>query len=478
MVGDAGYRAMFEVNTAIKLLIDPETGTIVDANPAAAEFYGWPLGELRGMPISQINRLATEELRHQLDQVAKTVASPALHFQHRLADGSMRDVEVHSGPIVIDGKTLLFSIIHDITERIVLEEKLRRAQRLDAIGRLAAGVANDFNNLLAVSLASVELAERKLGPDHPALVHLADVKRTVRHGAELTQQMLAFARQGELEPTRVEIRQLIAHTAELLRSVLGDKISVTTELPPTLPAVRIDPGKLELAFINIALNARDAMPHGGRFTIHAKVISERRICVTLEDTGCGMDAKTRSRACEPFFTTKTLAGNAGLGLSAVYGLIKQSGGEVAIESTPGQGTRIHITLPPYERITPITVAVPAAPKTIVLVDDRDDVRGALARALEEGGLIVYAVGSALAAIAKLAELGGAVDAVLSDVAMPERSGVELAGDIRERWPGLPVILMSGHRHAPTTAAVSGWLAKPFSIDDALVMLERVGRGRR
>ncbi|CAN5236960.1 hypothetical protein BH11MYX1_BH11MYX1_35980 [soil metagenome] len=465
---------MFEVNAAIKLLIDPETGMIVDANPAASEFYGWPLDELRGMQISHINHMATAELRVELEQAARTKAAPALYFKHHLADGSVREVEVHSGPIVLDGKTLLFSIIHDVTERIVLEEKLRRAQRLDAIGRLAAGVAHDFNNLLAVSLASVELAERKLGPDHPALVHLGDVKRTVRHGAELTQQMLAFARQGDLEPIRVEIRQLIAQTAELLRSVLGAKISVTTELPPTLPAIRIDPGKLELAFINVALNARDAMPQGGRFTIYARMMEDGRICITLEDTGCGMDAQTRTRAFEPFFTTKTLAGNSGLGLAAVYGLIKQSGGEVTIDSTVGAGTRVHIMLPPHERTAQVALTVPRA---IMLVDDRDDVRGALATALEDAGLTVHRAGSAREAIAKLTELRGALDAVVSDVAMPERSGVELAGDIRTRWPGLPVILMSGHRHAPTTAAISGWLAKPFSIDDALAMLERVSRKR-
>ena len=378
---------------------------------------------------------------------------------------------------MVEGKTLLFSIIHDITERIVLEEKLRRAQRLDAIGRLAAGVAHDFNNLLAVSLASVELAERKLGTDHPALVHLAEVKRTVRQGAELTHQMLVFARQGDLEPTRVEIRQLIAQTAELLRSVLGDKISVTTELPPALPAVRIDPGKLELAFINIALNARDAMPKGGRFTIHARFMDDGRVCITLEDTGCGMDAVTRTRAFEPFFTTKTLAGNSGLGLAAVYGLIKQSSGEVTLDSTVGVGTRVHITLPPYERRTPASLTVPDTPHVIMLVDDRDDVRGALALALEDAGLIVHPAGSAKEAITRLTALGGALDAVLSDVAMPERSGVELAGDIRKRWPQLPVILMSGHRHAPTTAAISGWLTKPFAIDDVLAILARVTRKR-
>ncbi|MEO8842094.1 MAG: ATP-binding protein [Kofleriaceae bacterium] len=488
-MGDAGtlaeleeraefYRAMFEVNMAIKLLIDPDNGQIIDANPAASAFYGWTLDELRTMRISQINILTDEALRLEL-QRARMSAAPAFHFKHRTANGDVRDVDVYSGPIMVRGRTLLLSIIHDVTERNQLEERLRRAQRLDAIGRLAAGVAHDFNNLLAVSLANVELAERKIGPDHPALAHLADVKRTVRHGAELTHKMLAFARQGELAPARVDLREMIVGTAELVRSVLGSNISVTTELAPELPAVRIDPSQLELAFINIALNARDAMPDGGHLIIRARVIADGRVCIEIEDSGHGMDAVTRARAFEPFFTTKPMGAGTGLGLATVYGLISQSEGEVSLDSAPGAGTRVHILLPPYDRVedavlSDVAVAVRHA-KEIVLVDDRDDVREALATALVDAGLIVHAAASAHDAMVQLDALHGAVDVVLSDVAMPGRSGVELAGDIHARWPNLPVVLMSGHRHPPTTASITGWLAKPFSIDDVIGTLDRVLR---
>jgi PAS domain S-box-containing protein len=468
------YRAMFEVNTAIKLLIDPSDGRIIDANPAAAAFYGWSLEELRGMKIEQINILTGEALRLELER-ARSLRSPAFHFRHRTATGEVRDVDVFTGPVQLRGKQLLLSIIHDVTDRIQLEERLRRAQRLDAIGRLAAGIAHDFNNLLAISLASVELAERKLGPDSPALPHLADVKRTVRHGAQLTQQMLAFARQGELAPARVDLREMIAKTADLLRNVLGTNISVVTELAQDLPPVRIDPSKLELAFLNIALNARDAMPDGGMLTIRATVISDGRVCIELGDTGRGMDSDTRARAFEPFFTTKPIGAGTGLGLATVYGLISQSEGEVSIESAPGAGTRVLITLPAYDRMTPVPekAAGTRRAKEIMLVDDRDDVRAALSDALLDAGLTVHTAASARDALAKLEALNGHVDVVLSDVAMPERSGVELAGDIRARWPELPVVLMSGHRHPPTTGAISGWLAKPFTIEDVLGVLDRV-----
>ncbi|MFT3694881.1 MAG: PAS domain S-box protein [Kofleriaceae bacterium] len=470
------YRAMFEVNAAIKLLIDPADGRIIDANPAAAEFYGYTLEQLREMNIAQINQLTDDVLRSQL-QRSSAGSRPALYFKHRLASGEVRDVEVYTGPVQLRGRTLLFSIIHDVTERNRLEERLRRAQRLDAIGRLAAGIAHDFNNLLAISLASVELAERKIGAEHPALPHLADVKRTVKHGAELTQQILAFARQGELAPMRVELRETIAHTADLLRNVLGQNISVETDVPASLPAVRIDPSQLELAFINIALNARDAMPDGGTLTITARTISDGRVEILLVDTGRGMDAETRARAFEPFFTTKPIGSGTGLGLATVYGLISQSEGEVSIDSAPGRGTTIRILLPPFEyvsRPTPPPVTERRANK-IVLVDDRADVRNALVNALTDSGLEVHSAGSAAEALAILERLGGSVDVVLSDVAMPERSGVELAGDIRARWPALPVVLMSGHRHPPTTAAITSWLAKPFTIEDVIATLDRVTR---
>ena len=470
------YRAMFEVNTAIKLLIDPSDGQIIDANPAAAAFYGWPLEELRQMKIDQINMLTGDALRLELNR-ARSLRSPAFHFRHRTASGEIRDVDVYTGPVQLRGRQLLLSIIHDVTDRNRLEERLRRSQRLDAIGRLAAGVAHDFNNLLAISLASVELAERKLGPDSPALPHLADVKRTVRHGAQLTQQMLAFAREGELAPTRVDLREMIASTADLLRNVLGANISVVTELAPELPPVRIDPSKLELAFLNIALNARDAMPDGGTLVIKASVISDGRVCIEIADTGRGMDADTRARAFEPFFTTKPLGAGTGLGLATVYGVIQQSEGEVSIDSAPGAGTRVYLTLPAYDRATPVPekAAGTRRAKELLLVDDRDDVRAALGDALLDAGLTVHTAGSAREALAKLEELDGHVDVVLSDVAMPERSGVELAGDVRKRWPELPVVLMSGHRHPPTTAAIAGWLAKPFTIEDVISTLDRVLR---
>ncbi|HEY1816926.1 MAG TPA: ATP-binding protein [Kofleriaceae bacterium] len=469
------YRAMFEVNTAIKLLIDPVDGRIMDANPAAEAFYGWSLGELRGMNIAAINVLSHEELHLELER-ARTKQSSAFHFRHRTSSGAVRDVDVYSGPVKLRNRELLLSIVHDVSARVELEEQLQRTQRLDAIGKLAAGVAHDFNNLLTIALASVERAERKLPTDHEARSDLADVKRTVQQGAALTRQMLAFARQQALAPQPTDLAALIRRVAAMLQRVLGAHIAVATQLADGLPLIRIDPGQLELALINLALNARDAMATGGTLTFRAS-LEGTGVHVIVEDSGVGMDAETRAHAFEPFFSTKPAGVGTGLGLATVYGLISQSDGKVWLDSAPGDGTRVHVLLPldrpsePKRRITPRESQ--STPRSVLIVDDRADVRGALANALEIVGLAVETAGSAAGAMAILDELDGGVDIVLSDVSMPERSGLELAADVHAKWPRVPVVLMSGNAPECRSEHVAAWIEKPFALEDIVAVLERV-----
>jgi PAS domain S-box-containing protein len=471
------YRAMFEVNTAIKLLIDPADGMIVDANPAAEVFYGWPLAQLRTMNIADINVLDAQELHAELER-ARTAQSTAFHFRHRTSSGAIRDVDVYSGPVRLRRRDLLLSIVHDVSARVMLEEQVRRAQRLDAIGQLAAGVAHDFNNLLTIALTSVERAERKLPLDHEVRSDLADVKRTMQQGATLTQQMLAFARQQALSPQPTDLAALLRRVAGMLQRVLGEHIRVGTDVGDELPMIRVDPGQLELALINLALNARDAMTTGGSLSLRATCEGDHMHLV-VADTGQGMDAETRARAFEPFFSTKPAGVGTGLGLATVYGLISQSDGKIWIDSAPNAGTRVHLLLPiggPIEsprRVTPKTAPSTGSARSVLVVDDRPDVRGALASALEVAGLAVHAAGSAREAFSMLVDLDGKLDVVLSDVSMPDRSGLELATDIHDRWPKLPVVLMSGnaaHRMSPHVAA---WIEKPFSLDDAVAVLDRV-----
>ena len=488
------YRAMFELNTAIKLLIDPIDGAIVDANPAAERFYGWPLAALRGMNIADINVLGGPELHAEIER-ARVPRSTVFHFRHRLASGDVRAVDVYSGPVALGGRVFLLSIIHDVSARVALEEQLRRAQRLDAIGQLAAGVAHDFNNLLTIALASVERAARPLPPEHAAVGDLADVKRAVQQGAALTRQILAFARQQALAPQPTDLGALIRRVVAMLARVLGEHVAVAAELgAEEPPLIRIDPGQLELALVNLALNARDAMPGGGRLAFRvAPDVGETargRVHVVVEDTGAGMDADTCAHAFDPFFTTKPPGIGTGLGLATVYGLVSQSGGQVWIDSAPGAGTRVHLLLPiaaaeraeraprtsdrSLDRFLRRDVgAATGRARSVVVVDDRADVRNALANALEIGGLVVHAAGSATEALATVDLLGGAVDVVLSDVSMPERSGIELAADLRARWPRLPVVLMSGNPSLHPPESADGWIEKPFELEEAIAELDHV-----
>jgi len=468
------YRAMFEVNTAIKLLIDPADGTIIDANPAAEAFYGWPLAALRRMNIAEINVLSNEELQAELER-ARTQQSTSFHFRHRTASGAVRNVDVYSGPVRLSGRVLLLSIVHDVSARVALEEQLQRAHRLDAINKLAAGVAHDFNNLLTIALTSVERAERKLPPDHEVRCDLADIKRTVQQGATLTRQMLAFARQQALSPQLTDVGALIRRVVAMLQRVLGPHIAVEAAIAADVPLIRVDPGQLELAFINLALNARDAMATGGTLSIRATKDHDH-VHLVVEDTGVGMDAETRMHAFEPFYTTKPPGVGTGLGLATVYGLVSQSEGKVWIDSAPGAGTRVHIVLP-VDRLADaserVMLRTTQTARSVLVVDDRPDVRGALENALELLGLAVYAAGSAAEAIGMLDDLAGSIDVVLSDVSMPERSGLELACDVHARWPKLPVVLMSGNAAHQLSPAVAAWIEKPFTLDDVIAVLDRV-----
>jgi CheY-like chemotaxis protein/anti-sigma regulatory factor (Ser/Thr protein kinase) len=261
----------------------------------------------------------------------------------------------------------------------------------------------------------------------------------------------------------------------MLQRVLGPHIAVEAAIAADVPLIRVDPGQLELAFINLALNARDAMATGGTLSIRATKDHDH-VHLVVEDTGVGMDAETRMHAFEPFYTTKPPGVGTGLGLATVYGLVSQSEGKVWIDSAPGAGTRVHIVLP-VDRLADaserVMLRTTQTARSVLVVDDRPDVRGALENALELLGLAVYAAGSAAEAIGMLDDLAGSIDVVLSDVSMPERSGLELACDVHARWPKLPVVLMSGNAAHQLSPAVAAWIEKPFTLDDVIAVLDRV-----
>jgi PAS domain S-box-containing protein len=375
-----------------------------------------------------------------------------------------------------DGGTIL--IAADITDERRREQRLREAQKMEAIGRLTGGVAHDFNNLLAVILGNTELLEERLQGD-PEAGRLARTSiRAALRGAELTQRLLAFARRQPLKPEPTDLNQLVAGVAELLRRTLGANIELQTRLADGLPRIEADPGQLENALLNLAFNARDAMPAGGHLTI-ATGQSERApevegaggfVTAAVTDSGVGMTAEVAGRAFEPFFTTKEPGKGSGLGLSMVDGFARQSSGGLALESAPGKGTTITLYLPRStkrgERASEETHEPPAdGGERVLLVEDADDVRE-LARTMLEG--LGYSVVEARDGPAAYALLEGAdrFDLLLTDVMLPGGvNGADLARNARDRWPGLKVLCMSGYSEQAPRLAIGDarlpLLGKPF-----------------
>ncbi len=453
---EALYRAVFDVNTAIKLLIDPKSGVIVDANQPAVEFYGWSLAELRGMRITDINQLSPDEVRAEMAK-AQTGRRRYFRFRHMTSSGNVRHVEVHSGPVTIGERQLLLSIIHDVTERDALAEQLRASRELEAVGRLAGGVAHEFNNLLTVVLNGSAMLLRRMPEDSPLRRYVEDVSFASDRAAELTRDLLAFSRRQVLLPRSLDLNGVVRQMSQLLQRSLGTTVSINTRLARELPPTHIDPRQLEHVLMNLVLNAKDAMPGGGEILICTEVVelslplgpSGRWVALTVRDEGTGMDAETKRRLFEPFFTTKGKASGTGLGMATVYGIVAQSEGHIQVASELGQGTEIRVLLP-IAAATEASEVAPAASKprptptlSILLVDDVDAVRTSLARGLELLGIHVIEAASAEDAISVWRHRRGAVEALVTDIVMPGASGIELALQLLEEEPSLPVIVISG-----------------------------------
>ena len=375
-------------------------------------------------------------------------------------------------------------LLRQIEERERVEATLRQMQRLEAVGQLTSGVAHDFNNLLTVVLGNIRFLEREFtaaGIDGKLKQRLGHMRAAAERGAKLTDQMLSFSRRQRLEPRALDLNEAVAGMQELLQSTMGGSIRIETKLAPDLWPAMADPTQLELAVLNLAINARDAMQIGGTLTVAtasaklgAPVHPEDppageyvEICVS--DTGCGMTAEVRAKAFEPFFTTKEIGKGSGLGLSQILGFAKQPGGGVRVDSKIGQGTAISIYLPRCDAIPEKaaalekrTSAVTMGGARLLLVDDDSAVRSVTAEALREFGYSVLEAGSGGAALDLLERT--TVDLMIVDLAMPGMSGAELASRARAKWPNTPVIFVTGFADRSMLADVSEAqiIGKPFA----------------
>jgi PAS domain S-box-containing protein len=389
-------------------------------------------------------------------------------------------------------------ITRDVTERQTAQKALEQArealfqsQKLESLGQLTGGVAHDFNNLLMAILGSLELVKRRLPKDPHVDRLIANAIQGAERGASLTQRLLAFARRQELNQQSVDLPALVLGMADLMARALGPSISIETKFPLGLDPVETDPGQVESALLNLAVNARDAMPEGGTITIAARTAAVakddvaglspgRYVCLAVIDTGEGMDEATLARAAEPFFTTKGVGKGTGLGLSMIHGLALQSGGALRLSSTPGKGTTVELWLPvaaraaapvlePAERV----LSRNARQLAVLVVDDDDLVLLNTVAMLEDLGHTVLQADSGAAAL-KLLRGENGVELLITDQAMPRMTGAQLAEVVQCEWPGLPIILASGYADLPPGIASDlRRLAKPFRQEDLAEAINEV-----
>jgi nitrogen-specific signal transduction histidine kinase len=380
---------------------------------------------------------------------------------------------------------MLYGMAIDITEAKEREQQLLEAQKLQAVGQLTGGVAHDFNNLLAIIIGTCELLSEQAAGNPALQKTVLQISTAADRGAALTQRLLAFSRKQALKPDIVDLNGLVRNMEPLLGRTLGETIKVRTRLAPDLGVTLSDPGQLENVLVNLALNARDAMPDGGDVVIETRNASFNAhddawdnelppgyyVMLAVSDSGVGMTPEVKARAFEPFFTTKSAGRGSGLGLSTVYGFIKQSGGNITIYSEPGHGTTVRVYLPrvePSETETTVDVAAdaPGCNETVLVVEDDPAVRNVVAGMVESLGYQVLEAESGAEALALL-ESGEAVNLVLSDVVMPGQiDGWKLAQSVWERWPATRVLLTTGYsdnvlvRHA-TLDKRTQVISKPY-----------------
>jgi two-component system, cell cycle sensor histidine kinase and response regulator CckA len=450
------------------IFITDDERRYVDVNPAACEYYGVPRAELVGRRIDDFlpaHKLETLEE----DWAAYLAGGPILaEWEIQRADGNVRVAEASAHPHFLPGLHIAF--FRDATERRRLEAELAHAQRLDSLGRLAGGVAHDFNNLLTGITGYAALLLERANGDGELSRDLTEIKRAAERAADLTKQLLAFGRRQVLKPRPLDLNAVLDETALLLRRLLGEHVQLEVRTAPDLGTVRADPGQVEQVVVNLVVNARDAMPDGGTVVVETRNAGDV-VELAVSDTGVGMDDETLGRVFEPFFTTREEG--MGLGLASVHGIVHQSGGEVWVESAPGEGTTFVVRLPRVaevaERPLPAPSPEPAAGTgTILLVEDEDVVRELARRVLERQGYTVLPCANGAEAVALADADDRPIDLLLTDVVMPGLRGYEVAQRVSATRPGIKILYMSGYAEEAFVgrATISGTalIEKPFAID--------------
>jgi len=463
--------ALIEASPLASIELDGE-GRVRGWNRAAESLLGWSFDEVVGGPLpvetgdallADLVRSGRSRVDHELTCVRRT--------------GEVFDASLHTAPVgncngLVGGHIVLLA---DTTARKELDKRLAHASKMESIGRLAGGIAHDFNNLLLVMRSHASLLRERLG--EIVATELDEVERAADDAGHLVRQLLAFSRNRDVEPTIIDADVVLAHVESMLRPLMHEDVELVRSPSVVPPTALADPTQVELIVVNLALNARDALPEGGTITVGTEIVErdgERWVAVRVSDTGVGMDEDTKAHIFEPFFTTKDESLGTGLGLFIVHELVEHAGGDIEMSSAPGQGATFSVFLPYVEHIIDdAVVPVPAEPdlddalavgmETVLVADDEEDVRESIRAALEHYGYTVLSAGDPTTALVLARDFAEDIDLVLTDLVMPDMNGRELGRRLAAIAPDLPVIYMSGRSDGSQLVDHELlFLAKPFS----------------
>jgi two-component system, cell cycle sensor histidine kinase and response regulator CckA len=499
-----GFQARLLEEVGQAVIAADLSGAITYWNKAAADMYGWTREEALGRSVGELLYRDTQEAASGVVD-ALSIGSRELPARHRT--GRVFPVQVSNTPVYDDSGAQIgvIGVSFDLTERrkaeedlMVSEERFRQAQKMEAVGRLAGGVAHDFNNLLTVIKGYCDIAASRAGPDSAVRSDLAEIQHAADRAVGLTSQLLAFSRKQVMQPRIISMGALVDGLRSMLQRLLGEDIEVVMHLPADPLSVRADPGRLEQAIMNLAVNARDAMPGGGVLKLevsHARMereYAERNpgaregeyVMLAVSDTGCGMDKEVQEHLFEPFFTTKEKGKGTGLGLATVYGIVKQSDGFVLCYSEPGKGTSFKIYLPrtadagTEKGTAPALPAVSGGTESILLVEDDPAVRGLTMAVLQKAGYAVEAAQNGAEAMNMLGTNGHRVELLITDMVMPGMDGRKVAAEVQARVPGVKVLFVSGYAENATLHQGGlrkdvNFIQKPFSSADFLARVRAI-----
>jgi two-component system cell cycle sensor histidine kinase/response regulator CckA len=460
-------------------------GRILYANELFGQAFGLPDQDLTGAVLPDLY-YNPEDRQLLLEALAKSGSVSNYEVQAKRVDGAAFWATVSLRSLVFQEEPAILSTFNDISERKRLEQELHRSKKMDALGRLAGGVAHDFNNVLTIILGISMLALNRLGQSDLLRGDLEEIKKAAERAASLTQQLLAFSGRQMRGPSTLDLGEVVAALQTMLQRLIGEDINLEIASDPEPGHVKADRAQLEQIVMNLVVNARDAMPHGGKLTLQISglqvgddsaqgrvMAAGPYVVLTAKDTGQGMDAETRSRVFEPFFTTKGPGMGTGLGLSTVYGIVKQLGGHICVESDLGSGTTFTVYLPKVEPAGAVADAeqdratLPRGTETILLVEDEPGVRALVSETLQVYGYTVLEARHGIEALLIGTQYGGTISLLMTDVVMPQMSGREVADRLLPLRPRMKVLYTSGYTeeavvHYGVENAAQDFLPKPFS----------------